>query len=159
MTDHKRGVEAAALALANRNSSEHPEAFRGIAEAAISAYLSITEPGKPESGVLAVKVKVPAEYRRIHDVAAAAYEAATPVDYRYSALALRKAVDAAIAALTTPPQPVEAHKKLELWFFRDMFESNRLALFSLFGFKAEHVDTMAKQQKSFRHILRNEGAK
>lgn len=41
----------------------------------------------------------PAEYRRIHDIAAAAYEAAVPVDYRYSALALRKAVDAALSAL------------------------------------------------------------
>lgn len=40
----------------------------------------------------------PAEYRRIHDIAAAAYEAAVPVDYRYSALALRKAVDAALSA-------------------------------------------------------------
>ncbi|QIG68679.1 hypothetical protein EVB67_029 [Rhizobium phage RHph_TM3_3_14B] len=41
----------------------------------------------------------PAEYRRIHDIAAATYEAAVPVDYRYSALALRKAVDAALSAL------------------------------------------------------------
>ncbi|TBY60189.1 hypothetical protein E0H46_31980 [Rhizobium leguminosarum bv. viciae] len=54
-------------------------------------------------------VKVPElpfeEYRRIHDIAAAAYEAATPVDYRYSALALRKAVDAAINALTLKDDP------------------------------------------------------
>lgn len=47
----------------------------------------------------------PAEYRRIHDIPAAAYEAAVPVDYRYSALALRKAVDAAISAVA-PPGPV-----------------------------------------------------
>lgn len=47
------------------------------------------------------------EYRRIHDIAAAAYEAATPVDYRYSALALRKAVDAAISALV-PSTPAES---------------------------------------------------
>ena len=39
-----------------------------------------------------------AAYREIHDAAVAAYEAATPVDYRYSALALRKAVDAALNA-------------------------------------------------------------
>jgi hypothetical protein len=46
----------------------------------------------------------PAEYRRIHDIAAAAYEAAVPVDYRYSALALRKAVDAALST-TEPGKP------------------------------------------------------
>jgi hypothetical protein len=40
----------------------------------------------------------PVEYQRVHDTAVAAYEAAVPADYRYSALALRKAVDAAIAA-------------------------------------------------------------
>jgi hypothetical protein len=34
----------------------------------------------------------------VHDTAVAAYEAAVPADYRYSALALRKAVDAAIEA-------------------------------------------------------------
>jgi len=39
----------------------------------------------------------PAEYMRRHDAAIAAYEANTPNDYRYSALALRKAVDAAFA--------------------------------------------------------------
>jgi len=43
--------------------------------------------------------------------------------------------------------------KLRLWFFRDMFESNRLALFSLFGFKAADMDTMGKQQMVFRRIL------
>lgn len=53
----------------------------------------------------------PAAYREIHDAAVAAYEAATPVDYRYSALALRKAVDAAlnaaaaIRALKSDPAP------------------------------------------------------
>lgn len=57
----------------------------------------------------------------------------------------------------TPPQRSEgrndAKAKLELWFFRDMFQSNRLALFSLFGFKAADIDTMGKQQMVFRRIL------
>lgn len=47
----------------------------------------------------------------------------------------------------------DAKSKLELWFFRDMFESNRLALFSLFGFKPTEMDTMWKQQMVFRRIL------
>lgn len=58
-----------------------------------------------ELPVLSVKALPFEEYRRIHDIAAAAYEAATPVDYRYSALALRKAVDAAINALTLKDDP------------------------------------------------------
>lgn len=52
--------------------------------------------------------------------------------------------------------PVEASAagaKLELWFFRSMFESNRLALFSLFGFKPADMDTMEKQRITFRHII------
>lgn len=44
----------------------------------------------------------PAEYMRRHDAAIAAYEANTPNDYRYSALALRKAVDAAFAVAAAP---------------------------------------------------------
>lgn len=47
----------------------------------------------------------------------------------------------------------DAKAKLELWFFRDMFESNRLALFSLFGFKLADMDTMAKQRLVFCSIL------
>lgn len=47
----------------------------------------------------------------------------------------------------------DAVAKIELWFFRDMFESNRLALFSLFGFKAADIDTMGKQKMVFRNIL------
>lgn len=38
-----------------------------------------------------------AEYEAVHRAAIDAYEAATPPDYRYSATALRKSVDAAIA--------------------------------------------------------------
>lgn len=41
-------------------------------------------------------------YREMHDAAIAAYEAAVPADYRYSATALRRAVDAAIAYRTLP---------------------------------------------------------
>lgn len=44
----------------------------------------------------------PAEYMRRHDAAIAAYEANTPNDYRYSALALRKAVDAAFSVAAAP---------------------------------------------------------
>lgn len=42
------------------------------------------------------------DYMRRHDAAIAAYEANTPNDYRYSALALRKAVDAAFAVAAAP---------------------------------------------------------
>lgn len=44
----------------------------------------------------------PVDYMRRHDAAIAAYEANTPNDYRYSALALRKAVDAAFAVAAAP---------------------------------------------------------
>ncbi|CDI08805.1 hypothetical protein [Agrobacterium pusense] len=47
----------------------------------------------------------------------------------------------------------DAAAKLELWFFRDMLESNRIRLFELFGFKPSEMDTMAKQQMVFRRIL------
>ncbi len=47
----------------------------------------------------------------------------------------------------------EAATKLELWFFRDMLESNRLRFFELFGFKPSEMDTMMKQQMVFRRIL------
>lgn len=46
----------------------------------------------------------PVDYMRRHDAAIAAYEANTPNDYRYSALALRKAVDAAFAAAAPAKQ-------------------------------------------------------
>jgi hypothetical protein len=42
------------------------------------------------------------EYSRVHNIAISAYEAAIPPDYRYSAAALRKAVDAAITAALHP---------------------------------------------------------
>jgi hypothetical protein len=158
MTDHQRGIEAAVAAY------EHDGKYALIVnrfEAAISAYLATTEPGKPESGVLAeapdgyviVPIEPTEEMIKAADVAGVK---AWRTGERMAAAMLSAGIR---SALTTPPQPVEAHKKLELWFFRDMFESNRLALFSLFGFKAEQVDTMAKQRISFRHILRNEGAK
>jgi hypothetical protein len=59
----------------------------------------------------------PAEYRRIHDIAAAAYEAAVPVDYRYSALALRKAVDAALSALA--PQAGDNAEEPYRWIWEE----------------------------------------
>lgn len=46
----------------------------------------------------------PEDYMRRHDAAIAAYEANTPNDYRYSALALRKAVDAAFAVAISAKQ-------------------------------------------------------
>lgn len=42
-------------------------------------------------------------YMDMHDAAIKAYEENTPSDYRYSAIALRKAVDAAIAAQANKP--------------------------------------------------------
>lgn len=41
-------------------------------------------------------------YEVVHNLAITAYEAATPADYRYSASALRRAVDAAITAALSP---------------------------------------------------------
>jgi len=49
----------------------------------------------------------PADYMRRHDAAIAAYEANTPSDYRYSALALRKAVDAAFEVAAAPAAKLE----------------------------------------------------
>jgi hypothetical protein len=51
----------------------------------------------------------PEDYMRRHDAAIAAYEANTPNDYRYSALALRKAVDAAFAVAAAPARQEVAH--------------------------------------------------
>lgn len=58
MTDHERGVEAAVKAIDDFPYDTLPEGWihRAIAERAISAYLAIAEPGKPESGVLAEAV-------------------------------------------------------------------------------------------------------
>jgi hypothetical protein len=54
----------------------------------------------PPAGIRkSVSVDDPSTYQRVHDAAIAAYEAATPKDYRYSAVALRRAVDAAFKAL------------------------------------------------------------
>lgn len=50
-------------------------------------------------------------------------------------------------------QVSDTSAKLELWFFRDMLESNRLRLFGLFGFNPSEMDTLAKQQMVFRRIL------
>lgn len=58
-----------------------------------------------------------------------------------------------VAAQETNTMQSDAAAKLELWFFRDMLESNRLRLFELFGFKPSEMDTMAKQQMVFRRIL------
>lgn len=57
----------------------------------------------PQDGTSGVRVTDPEQYRKVHDAAIAAYEAATPPDYRYSATALRRAVDAAFAALEPSP--------------------------------------------------------
>jgi hypothetical protein len=51
----------------------------------------------------------PVDYMRRHDAAIAAYEANTPNDYRYSALALRKAVDAAFAVAAAPAKQEGGH--------------------------------------------------
>jgi hypothetical protein len=66
--------------------------------------------GAPEHGIKYVPAAQvqdvaevsPEDYMRRHDAAIAAYEANTPNDYRYSALALRKAVDAAFAVAAAP---------------------------------------------------------
>jgi hypothetical protein len=70
MTDHQRGIDmsnamieaacsATILGEDEQGRPVHlsPEEARTALTAAISAYLATTEPGKPESGVLAVKVK------------------------------------------------------------------------------------------------------
>lgn len=48
------------------------------------------------------------EYVRVHNIAISAYEAAIPPDYRYSAAALRKAVDAALTAALHPTSETTA---------------------------------------------------
>jgi hypothetical protein len=65
-----------------------------------------------ERGIEAVaaKIRSPSTFpgetaTKVAEELIAAYEAATPVDYRYSALALFKAVDAAISALTLKDDP------------------------------------------------------
>jgi hypothetical protein len=49
------------------------------------------------------------EYGRVHNIAISAYEAATPPAYRYSAIAVRKAVDAAITAALHPTTTESRH--------------------------------------------------
>lgn len=72
------------------DSDENAEAMERIAKDALSAQAQD------------VADVSPADYMRRHDAAVAAYEANTPSDYRYSALALRKAVDAAFAIAAAP---------------------------------------------------------
>lgn len=75
---------------------------------AIKAALAHPAPSAGEGGV---KGLAGAEYEAIHRRAIEAYEAATPPDYRYSATALRKAVDAARAEearILTAIEPVAA---------------------------------------------------
>ena len=61
-----------------------------------------------EAGKPVVKAQAPQQYRAIHDAATAAYEANTSTDFRYSASALRKAVDAALAALSALSTPADS---------------------------------------------------
>lgn len=66
-------------------------------------------PPSPETNVWGGPETSPDLYRTVHDAATAVYEASTPADYRYSASALRQAVDAgiraALAPRATPPSP------------------------------------------------------
>jgi hypothetical protein len=60
----------------------------------------------------AVKVPTGKAYWDIMDAAIAAYEANTPTSHRYSAIALTKAVDAAIFALTPAPDLASENERL-----------------------------------------------
>ncbi len=82
------GADRGGLLLSEVEAREVRAAFR---ESSAAAALS-----RPEQVVKAAE-----GYRRVHDIAIAAYENAIPSDHRYSATALRKAVDAAISCLTT----------------------------------------------------------
>lgn len=76
--------------------------------AALAAWLSefAAMPGP------AVKVPTGKAYRDLMDTAIAAYEANTPPSYRYSAIALTKAVEAAISALTPAPDLASENERL-----------------------------------------------
>lgn len=46
-----------------------------------------------------------------------------------------------------------AEGKLELWFFRDMNDAQRLKLFSLFGLPTDEINTLGTQKLVLRRIL------
>jgi hypothetical protein len=131
MTDHQRGIEAATKAwMDDRGIDDRFDHWRGSMEVAISAYLATTEPGKPESGVLAeaVKVKpliwVSGESRssigdlysvsQLSENVCTTYKNGTAFTGWEPTLDAAKAIAQAdyeqriMSALTTPPQPVEA---------------------------------------------------
>jgi hypothetical protein len=109
MPDHQRGIDAAKKAF-YRNM----DPGLGVEEA-ISAYLATTEPGKPESGVLAEAVKVkPSQSIRDRAIEIICREAEELGYCEDDVAVLRRGeydgddlltLRSVESALTTPPQP------------------------------------------------------
>lgn len=131
MTDHQRGVEQFTEYFVRNYPGPDTVIFDPkwhapkIFRAAISAYLATTEPGKPESGVLAVKVNgvdwletgldIIHEHKRVYAVQRDDLkQRGKGNQHVYAGFvgvcdSISQAIhDARNAALSTPPQPVEA---------------------------------------------------
>lgn len=94
-------AQAEDKAIIHRNGSE----WRSRAEAAEARVRELEWALKP------LEALSPDQYMKVHDAAILAYESNTPSHYRYSAVGLRRAVDAAFqafAALAHPPAKREA---------------------------------------------------
>jgi hypothetical protein len=99
-----------------------------------------------EAGKPVVNAQAPQQYRAIHDAATFAYEANTPPDFRYSASALRKAVDAALAAFSTLSTPADSEptiKAAQITMGRGLVDVTRIEheghVGILFRPRAEHI--------------------
>ena len=73
--------------------------------------------------------------------------------YEIRSIASRALSQHVLGAQPLPAQPEGASSKFKLWFFRDLSDEQRLALFKLHGLPTDEINTHATQRMCLDHLF------